>query len=158
MKIPLHYGKDFLHLEIDAPRVSVIEPKFIAGLPDEWAAFQQAVRTPIDCQPLREQIKATDKVAVVIPDITRPLPTERLLPWLFAELSHVPTGNFVVINGTGSHRVNTLAELAAMCGAEVANRYKIVNHNSCDSSTLQAGRHWRRRAGRVLQQGLLRSR
>ena len=72
MKIPLHYGKDFLHLEIDAPHVTVIEPKFIAGLPDEWAAFQQAVRTPINCQPLREQIKATDKVAVVIPDITRP--------------------------------------------------------------------------------------
>ena len=70
MKIHLHYGKDGLNLEVDAPNVTVIEPKFIDGLPDEQAAFQNAVRNPIDCKPLRELIKATDMVAVVIPDIT----------------------------------------------------------------------------------------
>ena len=140
MKIHLHYGKDGLDLEVDAPNVTVIEPKFMDGLPDEPAAFQDAVRNPIDCKPLREQIKATDMVAVVIPDITRPMPTERILPWVFAELSHVPAENFVIINGTGSHRVNTLDELAAICGADVVKKYKIVNHNSLDPHTLkQAG-------------------
>ena len=140
MKIHLHYGKDGLNLEVDAPNVTVIEPKFMDGLTDELAAFQDAVRNPIDCQPLREQIKATDMVAVVIPDITRPMPTERILPWVFAELSHVPAKNFVIINGTGSHRVNTLDELAAICGADVVKKYTIVNHNSLDPHTLkQAG-------------------
>ena len=140
MKIHLHYGKDGLNLEVDAPNVTVIEPKFIDGLPDEQAAFQNAVRNPIDCKPLRELIKATDMVAVVIPDITRPMPTERILPWVFAELSHVPAENFVIINGTGSHRVNTHDELAAICGAEVVKKFKIVNHNSFDPHTLkQAG-------------------
>ena len=37
-------------------------------------------------------MKASDRVAVVIPDLTRPLPSDRLLPWLFAELAHVPAG------------------------------------------------------------------
>jgi lactate racemase len=139
-KIHLHYGKDGLELELNALNVTVIEPRFVRGLLDEAKGFQDAVRNPIGCAPLREQIRVTDKVAVVIPDITRPLPTERILPWVFAELSHVPAENFTIINGTGSHRVNTPEELAMMCGAEVARKYKIVNHNSLDPQTLkQAG-------------------
>lgn len=137
MKISLQYGKDGLALDVESPHVTVIEPRFLPGLPDEAAAFQAAVRNPIDCPPLRDVIKSTDRVAIVIPDITRPLPTERILPWVFAELSHVPAANFVIINGTGSHRVNTPEELAVMCGADIARRYRIVNHNSLDPDTLQ---------------------
>ena len=137
MKACLRYGHNSLELIIDAPNVTVIEPRFVAGLPDEALGFQEAVRHPVDCRPLRELIKPADKVAVVIPDITRPLPTERLLPWLFAELGHVPAGNFVIINGTGSHRSNSPAELASMCGAEVVRRYTIVNHNSGDPHSLK---------------------
>lgn len=137
MNIHLHYGTDGLSLDVESSNVTVIQPRFVAGLPDEPAAFQNAVRNPIDCKPLREQISAAAKVAVVIPDITRPLPTDRILPWLFAELSHVPAKNFVIINGTGSHRANTPDELAAMCGVDVASKYQIVNHNSHDPDTLR---------------------
>ena len=72
----------------------------------------------------------------MIPDITRPLPSDRLLPWLFAELSHVPAENFTIINGTGSHRPNTPAELERMVGRAVASTYRIVNHAAHDPSTL----------------------
>jgi nickel-dependent lactate racemase len=137
MRIRLQYGTGGLDLTVGAPDMTVIEPRFVPGLADEAAAFQEAVRHPIDSAPLREQVAGTDSVAVVIPDITRPLPTERLLPWLFAELGHVPPRNFVIINGTGSHRVNSLAELAAMCGADVAREYRIVNHDAFDPRSLQ---------------------
>jgi nickel-dependent lactate racemase len=83
-------------------------------------------------------VRAGDRVAVVIPDHTRPLPRERLLPWLFAELSHVPVANFVIINGTGSHRANSPAELRQMVGDGVFDRYRIVNHDSRDSALLAA--------------------
>lgn len=137
MKINLQYGQNGLELSVNPSRTTIIEPKFVPGLADEAASFFQAVRNPLDCPPLREQILATDRVAVVIPDITRPLPTERLLPWVFAELSHVPPQNFVIINGTGSHRVNSREELAVMCGLEVSQKYEIVNHNSLDPDSLQ---------------------
>src|SRR5437773_10792441 len=110
-KIRLQYGTEGLDLSIDAPNVTLVEPRFVPGLPDEAAAFREAVRKPIQARPLKDQIAATDRVAIVIPDITRPLPSERLLPWLFSELSHVPEENFTIINGTGSHRSNTTAEL-----------------------------------------------
>lgn len=135
-RVSLQYGRAHLAVDVPSTRVTVVEPQFVPGLPDEAGAFQQALREPIGCPPLREMIRAKDRVAVVIPDHTRPLPRERLLPWLFAELAHVPTGNFTIINGTGSHRANTPAELEQMVGVDVCRRYRIVNHDSRDPATL----------------------
>jgi len=134
--IHLQYGTQGIPLEVDAPNVTVVEPRFTPGLPDEAASFREAVRSPIGTRPLRDQVRSTDRVAVVIPDITRPLPSERLLPWLFAELSHVPAAQFTIINGTGSHRGNTPPELERMVGPEVVKKYRIVNHTAHDQKTL----------------------
>jgi nickel-dependent lactate racemase len=122
MKVHLQYGREGLDVDIPSERVRVIEPTFVPGLPDEAAAFAEAVRAPIGGRPLRECVSAHERLAVVIPDITRPLPTDRLLRWVFAELAHVPPGNVVIVNGTGSHRANTPDELRAMVGADVLAR------------------------------------
>ena len=65
-----------------------------------------------------------ERVAIVIPDITRPLPSDRLLPWLFEELGHVPDGNFTIVNGTGSHRANTEDELARIIARALVADYR----------------------------------
>jgi nickel-dependent lactate racemase len=137
MKVHLQYGTDGLEVELPSANVTVLAPRFIEGLRDEATAFTEAVRAPIAARPLREIIRAADRVAVVIPDITRPLPTDRLLPWLFAELAHVPAENYTIINGTGSHRINTPDELARMVGCEIATNYRIVNHNSHAAATMK---------------------
>jgi nickel-dependent lactate racemase len=141
LETQLQYGKGELTVEIPSSDVTVLRPKHERRLPDEAAAFREAVRHPIGSAPLKEVVGATDRVAVVIPDITRPLPSDRLLPWLFEELPHVPPENFTIVNGTGSHRPNTGEELVAMVGREVASTYRVVNHNAHDPSTLAfAGR------------------
>lgn len=71
MKTYLQYGKDGLEVEIPSEHITVLTPKFVAGLPDEAASFREAVREPIGGRPLRELIRATDRVAVVIPDEVR---------------------------------------------------------------------------------------
>lgn len=136
MRVRLQYGREGLDVDIPGRDVTVVEPRFVAGLPDEAAAFREAVRKPVGSPPLREIVRASDRVAVVIPDLTRPLPSERLLPWLFEELAHVPAERFVVVNGTGSHRVNTPEELRSMVGGDVLARYRLVNHTAHDPSTL----------------------
>jgi lactate racemase len=135
-RVHLQYGRDGLEVQLPPGRVRVIEPTFVPGLPDEAAAFVAAVRNPIGGRPLRACVAAHERVAIVIPDITRPLPSDRLLPWIFAELSHVPAANVTILNGTGSHRINTPDELRAMVGAEVLARYRVVNHDSQDAQTL----------------------
>ncbi len=137
MKIHLQYSTGGLPLEIPSENVTVVEPRFVEGLPGEAAAFRDAVRKPIGGKPLKDLIEAKDQVAIVIPDITRPLPTARILPWLFEELAHVPSANFTIINGTGSHRVNTPKELEGMVGPEVLKKYSVVNHNSHERETLK---------------------
>jgi nickel-dependent lactate racemase len=136
VRTELQYGRGELAVEIPSSDVTVLRTKHEDGLPDEAAAFREAVRHPIGSAPLNELVGAGDRVAVVIPDITRPLPSDRLLPWLFEELSHVPAENVTIVNGTGSHRPNTEEELVAMVGREVASSYPIVNHNAHDPDTL----------------------
>ncbi|MCL4833691.1 MAG: nickel-dependent lactate racemase [Caldilineaceae bacterium] len=136
MKIHLQYGRDGLDVDVPDENVTVLRPQFVSGLADEQAGFVEAVRAPIGSPPLRQKIAATDRVAVVIADGTRALPSDRLLPWLFAELGHVPTENFTVIVGTGTHRPNTAKEIARIVGPEVAARYRVINHNAYDSSTM----------------------
>ncbi|HSD67540.1 MAG TPA: nickel-dependent lactate racemase [Vicinamibacteria bacterium] len=141
MKVHLQYGRQGLDVEVPGADVTVVEPRFVPGLKDEGAAFREAVRRPIAARPLGEIVGEGDRVAVVIPDLTRPLPSDRLLPWLLAELAHVPAGRVTIVNGTGSHRANSPDELAAMVGHDVLRHYRIVNHTAHDPATLRpAGR------------------
>ena len=136
MRTHLQYGTDGLAVDLPSSNVTVLEPRFLPGLPDEAAAFREAVERPLAGPPLREMIGARDRVAIVIPDLTRPLPTDRLLQWLFAALPHVAPERFVIVNGTGSHRVNTEDELRQMVGPDVLARYQVVNHDAHEPATL----------------------
>lgn len=139
MDVELLFGQERLAVNLPDGQVTVLSPPAQPALPDEQAAFRAAVRDPMGTPPLRELIAADETVAVVIPDITRPLPSDRLLPWLFHELDHVPPEQIVIVNGTGSHRANTPAELAEMLGEEILERYRVVNHDAHDPGTLVEG-------------------
>ena len=141
MMVNLRYGRGDLAVEIPSGRVSVVEPRFVPGLPDEAAAFHEAVRRPIGARPLRECVAAGERLAVAIPDLTRPLPSDRLLLWLFEELAHVAADRVTIVNGTGSHRVNSEDELRSMVGPRVLARYRVVNHSAHEPAGLApAGR------------------
>ncbi len=141
MMIHLQYGRGTLAIEAPADRVRVLAPRHAPGLPDEAAAWRAAVRAPLEAPPLREAVSAGERLAVVVPDATRPFPSRRILPWLFAELAHVPAECLTVIVGTGSHRASTPAEREALFGPDILNRYRVVDHDARDDRTLAvAGR------------------
>ena len=140
MQIHLQYGRDGLKAELPTENATIIRPRFVEGLPDERAAFQEAVRSPKDARPLAEAVRTHESVAIVIADGTRPLPSDRLLPWILAELAHVPEENITIIVGTGTHRGNTDEELAGIVGPEVYRRQCVINHNAYDEDTLAVAR------------------
>jgi nickel-dependent lactate racemase len=135
MQVDLAYGRGRIPVEVPDDAV-VIRPEELPGLPDERAAFEAAVREPIGARPLRELAGPTSTVAIVIADITRPSPSERLVPWILAQLPQVPRENVVIINGTGSHRANTREELTRMLGAEILATVRVVNHDGFDEAGL----------------------
>ncbi len=136
MRVNLQYGRDGLDVEIPFSDVRVLRPGYIPGFADEQTEFERACRVPIASPPLKDLVHPGDQVAVVIPDGTRALPTDRLLLWLFAELGHVAPHNFCVILGTGTHRPNTAREIVQMVGSEIAARYRVINHNAYDENSL----------------------
>ena len=47
MKVRLAYGKEGLWVELPDDNVTVVEPRFVPGLPDEAEAIRSALREPI---------------------------------------------------------------------------------------------------------------
>ncbi|HWC29194.1 MAG TPA: nickel-dependent lactate racemase, partial [Dehalococcoidia bacterium] len=86
----------------------------------------------------RERTRAGQRVAVVISDLTRPVPNQILLPPIIDELHAAGTTDqdITIVNGTGLHRINTPEELVEMLGTEIPQRYRIVQHVARDRSTL----------------------
>lgn len=139
MRLHLAYGRQGLEIELpDDADVTVIEPRFVPGLPDEIAALQEALRAPIAAPPLREIAGPEDTVAVVFSDITRPTPNDRILPPLLAALAQagVPETQITLVNALGTHRPQTEEELVEMLGEEVVRRYRIVQHDAWDDAAL----------------------
>ncbi|HYF75560.1 MAG TPA: lactate racemase domain-containing protein, partial [Symbiobacteriaceae bacterium] len=125
MKLGLAYGRGTLTAAFP-DQTDVFVPRHLPGLPDERSAFVQVLREPIGAPPLRNLIPKDAKVALVISDLTRPTPNDRLVPWLLDELAAIPRERFVIINGTGTHRPNTPAELTRMLGADVVQTVRVV--------------------------------
>ncbi len=136
MLTELPYGKTKIPVQIAAEEVREITPRFVPGLPDERGAFLDALRKPLGCEALSPQISPAHKVAIVIPDITRALPSDRLLTWLFEALPQLSPANVVIIIGTGTHRPNTGEEIRNMVGADIAARFEVINHDAFDPATL----------------------
>jgi lactate racemase len=137
MRVDLPFGREMLPIE--APdSATVLLPTAVHGLRDETGAVVDALQQPLAGPPLRDRVRAGQRVAVVISDITRPVPNQLLLEPLLAELGNagVPDSDVTIVNGTGLHRGNNDAELAEMLGPDIPKRYRIVQHDARDRSTL----------------------
>lgn len=134
MKTELLYGKDGLTINLP-DNAFIIEPKNLPRLENEKENLLEAIRNPIGTRSLKEQVKATDTVAIVISDITRPTPNHILVPLLIEELDHVPLENFVIINGTGTHRDQTREEFIEMLDEWTVNNIRIINNQCHDKDT-----------------------
>jgi nickel-dependent lactate racemase len=137
MRVGMPFGRQILDVEVP-DNATVLRPAPVAPLADEDAAVRQALRSPIAGPPLRDRVRAGQTVAIVVSDITRPVPNAVLLPPIIDELhnARIPDGAITIVNGTGLHRANTQPELEEMLGAELANRYRIEQHVARDALTL----------------------
>lgn len=131
MLIELAYGRSGLIVDLPEQITTVIEPIYVPGLPDELGAVQSAIRNPIGTPPLKQMVSSTQTVAISVCDVTRPMPSERVLPVILNDLSHVPQENITIIVATGTHRPNTGNEISRMLGEDILSKnYNIINHDA----------------------------
>ena len=135
MKVILAYGKNGLSVNVPE-HTRIIEPAHLELPEDDHEVVLHALRNPNGTKPLKEMVKSSDKVVIVISDITRPTPNHKLVPWILEELPHVPLENITIINGTATHRDQTREEFVEMLGETVVDTVRIINHHCHEKSEL----------------------
>lgn len=135
MDVMLAYGKNGLSINVPE-QTRIVEPNFLELPENDHELVLQALCNPIGTKPLKEMVKSTDKVVIVISDITRPTPNHKLVPWILEELPHVPLENVSIINGLGTHRDQTREELVEMLGETIVDSVRIINHHCHEKAEL----------------------
>ncbi len=140
MRVELAYGRHGTAVEVPDGS-EVIAPLDEPGLPDEAASITSALRHPLGGPPLDELADGAAKVAVVFPDLTRPMPNRTVLPPLLAELARcgVPDDRVTLLCATGTHRQATTDEMLELVGPAIVGRYAIVDHDAMSGAHVAVG-------------------
>jgi nickel-dependent lactate racemase len=121
---------------------TVLRPTELPGLVDEAGAVVAALRRPVAGPSLADVVGRRDRVAVVFPDLTRPMPNRTVLPPLLDELARLGAGpdRVQLLCATGTHRRATADEMAELVGPDIVARYRIHDHAADDDDHVEVGR------------------
>jgi nickel-dependent lactate racemase len=135
MIIKLPYGPSQIETEIKEHNVAgIIMPPGIDSHEAPKDIVLTALANPIgsDSIPVLVTRNNPNKVAIIISDVTRPVPYNDMLPPVLDELQQagVRQEQITIVIGTGCHRPNTKDEIVTALGNEIVNAYRIINHDS----------------------------
>jgi lactate racemase len=145
-KIQVEYGKDFLDILVP-PGCETLQMRKMPCLASSRDEIANALNRPIASPTLPEIVRSKDKapgevtVCITVSDITRPVPYKGengiLIPLTeIIERTGVGRKNITILIGNGMHRPSTPEERLLMYGKEIVERYRIVDHDSEDMSTM----------------------
>ena len=149
-EVRLAYGREGIVARVPDDAV-VVTATELPGLPDEAGAVLAALRAPVEGAALSELVRdaahtaarhgggvrrdgagGVPRVAVVFPDLTRPMPNRTVLPPLLAELERLGVGpeHVELLCATGTHRAATPEEMVELVGRDISDRYTIHQHQA----------------------------
>lgn len=103
---------------------------------------KNALKNPIHSRSLKDSLSPSDRIAIIVEDLTRPSPKKLILEALMEELDHISVHreNISVIISVGTHRGLTAAELETTFGRELLEQYEFVNHDCYASDLVPIGK------------------
>jgi nickel-dependent lactate racemase len=151
-EVRLQYGRGGLVARVPDD-AAVVTPTDLPALADQPGAVVDALGSPVAGPPLAGIIGAaarrgaahggtrSPRVAVVFPDLTRPMPNRTVLPPLLDELARlgVDDDRIELLCATGTHRAATTEEMVELVGPEVVRRYAIHQHNAESADHVEVG-------------------
>ena len=95
---------------------------------------EKALRHPVGTPRLSRIVKPGEKIVIITSDVTRPMPTYKVMPALGRELEEagVRDEDVTIIIAVGSHRKQTEAEHRRLVGEEAYARYKVIDADASD--------------------------
>jgi nickel-dependent lactate racemase len=136
MRVALPFGRSSIDIEVP-DGATILRPNRTPALDDPDAALRALIARPTAGPALHDRIANARSAAIVISDITRPVPNQVLLPPLFDALhdAGIEDDAITIVNGTGLHRPNTEPELREMLG-DLAARHPVVQHDARARDTM----------------------
>lgn len=134
MKLDIGYGTGTQALEIDEKNLQTV---LYANKMDNKAAedemIEYAMAHPIGTDKLKRIAVGKKRVVIITSDITRPMPSYKVMPRLLAELQEagVALENITVVFALGSHRAHTEAEHRKLVGDETYDKVRCIDSSQC---------------------------
>ena len=135
MEYSFGYGKRSVDIDIDEGNViSVLTPNEVALELTGVDEVIRSLRDPIDSALLRDIVRPGERIAIVTSDITRPLPSYKILPAVLEELSRagVADEDILIVFGLGSHEGHSEDRKRALVGDAVYDRVRCVDSDPDD--------------------------
>jgi nickel-dependent lactate racemase len=140
MHFRLPYAREYREINLpDNDEIKIIVPSYPEQTKSEEKLINTALLNPIEKPPLSELINKDDLVCILVDDITRPTPTQKLLSPILDTLEGdaVKKENVVIVVAQGTHRKMTEGELIELLGEEVMTEVKIVQHDEKEKRCLK---------------------
>jgi len=137
-RIELPYGEGTRMVEVPEDKlVGVYQPDYLPALPDMEAALLSALENPTGGNNLAGLASPEKSVAVLVDDITRTVPTSRILEIFLPYLERLGFNldRITVICAVGAHRALTEQELQRLLG-RYSGRLRVINHDPDDEQSL----------------------
>ncbi|MEP6536565.1 MAG: lactate racemase domain-containing protein, partial [Bryobacteraceae bacterium] len=137
MRMDFAYGKTGIPLDLPANfNYQILEARSAEPLPDAAASLEAALDAPTAGPPLSEMAKGRRSAAISVCDITRPAPNRQVLPPILERLHRagIAKDAVTILIATGLHRPATDSEIQEILGPDIANAYRVVNHNARELS------------------------
>jgi len=122
MQIELKYGKGILEFELDPNNwTGTLFPSTYETVGDESSIIKSSLQNPINSGRLGEVVNQGETVAIITSDISRPMPSYKVLPHVLSELyeSGIKPEDITIVLALGSHRGHTDDEKAHLVGRDV---------------------------------------
>jgi nickel-dependent lactate racemase len=102
----------------------------------------QAIGNPIGTPPLKDLIKPSDRVTIVVDDMTRPTPKKEILTCLLDHLEAfgVSRDRIDVVFGLGTHRPLSDEEIRGAFGESICGDIRFTNHDCRSGELVPVGR------------------
>lgn len=133
--LQLRFGHSELGVQIPTRNLlGILAPKASKQEVDEGTFLRQALAHPIGTPRLCDLAWRGQKIVVVTSDLTRPCPSQKMLPLVLDELAAagVSDADVTVVIALGLHRPMSEAEQEAAVGADVYRRVRLLNHDPSD--------------------------
>lgn len=135
MKLEFGFGSGVQEVSVpDEQLMGILRANEVTAPASEEEEVLRALRDPIGSKPLKEIIKPGKKIAIVTSDITRPMPTYKVMPALLDELyaAGAKAEDITLVFALGSHRKHTPQEMEKLAGSRAWSEIKCIDSDPKD--------------------------